>query len=300
MPDLFTILEPVIASGLETRKIELKREVDLNDKPRAAKFAKIVSALANTPGGTAYIVMGVKDRKDRQNDDPREYVVGFDPDQADEFQRQLQQALSNYLEPVPEVELRLIEHLAAAKVLGVIQIARSFKRPHRVKKSGFEVDQGVYLKRGGELHTANADEIKAMEDASQNSQLVLNFVRPLTPAQIGQLRDLLGALPEVIDLPGAPVQFPNDRPLAERVVEVLNSIGLTLDEWTSLSLIVNLPGLAPAASAILAEIHGRSGHFPHVIRLTPSQEDSAVYNVSEVVKLQNIRDTARDKAARLP
>ena len=299
MPELFSILEPVITSGLETRKIDLKREVDLSDKPRAARFAKLVSALANTPGGAAYIVIGVQDRKERQSSDPRDYVVGFDPDQADDFQRLMQQALSNNLDPVPLAELRLVEHPAAGRTMGLVQIARSFSRPHRLKRASGEVEPGVYLKRGGETLLATPDEVQAMEAASQNSRLVLNFARPLTHTQLVQLQGLLEVLPEVIDLPGIPVQFTNNRPLAEQVVEILDSAGLTLEEWASLSFIVNLPGFAPAASAVLAEIHGRSGHFPHVIRMTPSPEDSAVYNVTEVVKLQNVRDAARARSTRV-
>lgn len=299
MPDLFSILEPVIVSGMETRKIDLKREVDLADKPRAAKFAKIVSALANTPGGTAYVVIGVKDQKERQSEDPREYVVGFDSEQADEFQRQMQQALFNNVEPVPSAELRLIRHPIAEKTLGVIEIARSFNRPHRLRKVSGDVERGVYLKRGSETLLAKPDEIKAMEEASQNNRLILNFARSLTHAQLIQLQGLLGALPEVIDLPGIPVQFATDRPLGDQAVTVLDSAALTLEEWASLSFIVNLPGISPAAAAILAEIHGRSGHFPHVIRMTPSPEDNTVYNVTEVVKLQNIRDAARARSTKV-
>jgi len=298
MPDLFSVLEPVIQSGLETRKIDLKRQVDLYDKPHAAKFAKIVSALANTPGGTAYIVIGVQDRKERQSDDPRDYVVGFDPDQADEFQRQMQQALFNNLDPVPQAELRSVEHPIAEKTMGVVQIARSFNRPHRLKKASGEVEPGVYLKRGGETMLATTDEIEAMKAASQNSRLILNFVRPLSSAQLRQLENLLGVLPEVIDVPGTPVQFANDSPLAEQVVKVLDSAALTLEEWGSLLFIVNPPGLASAVAAVLAEVHGRSGHFPHIIRMTPSPEDKAVFNVTEIVKLQNIRDDARSRSTR--
>jgi hypothetical protein len=291
MSDLFSVLEPVITSGLETRKIDLKREVDLSDRPRAAKFAKIVSALANTPGGMSYIVIGVQDRKERQSKDPRDYVVGFDPEQADELQRQMQQALSNNLEPIPQAELRLVEHPIAGKTLGVVQIARSFNRPHRLKKDSSEVEAGVYLKRGAETLPATPDEVRAMEAASQDSRLVLNFVRPLTHIQLVQLQSLLGVLPEVIDLPGVPVQFVGERVLAEQVVEILDNAGLTLEEWSSLLFIVNPPGLS-------AEIHGRSGHFPHIIRMTPSPEDKAVFNVTEIVKLQNIRDDARGRTTR--
>src|SRR5581483_1061044 len=159
MSDLYPVLESAITSGNETRKIDLKREVDLSDKPHAAKFAKIISALANTPGGTAYIVIGVKDRKERESDDPREYIVGFDVEQADDFQRMLQQALTNYLEPIPTVDVHLVEHPIARRTLGVVRIARSFNRPHRLKKASGEVEPGVYLKRGAETHLAQQNEI---------------------------------------------------------------------------------------------------------------------------------------------
>jgi len=102
----------------------------------------------------------------------------------------------------------------------------------------------------------------------------------------------------VIDLPGAPVQFAGERPLAEQAVEILDSAGLTVDEWSSLLFIVNPPGLASAAAAVLAEIHGRSGHFPHVMRMTPKPEEKAVFDVTEIVKLQNIRDDARARSTK--
>ena len=298
MPDLFSILEPVIASGMETRKIDLKREVDLSDKPHAAKFAKIVSAMANTPGGAAYIVIGVQDHKERTSSDPHDYVVGFDPDQADDFQRQMQQALHNNLEPVPMAEFRSVIHPLAGKYLGVVQIARSFNRPHRLKRASGEIEPGVYVKRGSEMMLANADEVEAMRAASQDSRLILNFARPFTHTQLLQLQGLLGALPEVVDLPGTPVQFIDDRPLTEQVVDLLDNAGLTMEERTSLHFIINPPGRASAASAVLAEMHGRCGHFPHVSRMTPSPEDRSVYSVVEIVMLQNIRDTARARATR--
>jgi hypothetical protein len=293
MADLFSILEPVIVSGMETRKIELKREINLDDKPRAAKFAKILSALANTPGGTAYIVIGVIDRKDRTRDEPADYVIGFDPDKADEFNRQVQQALVNNLEPIPSVELHLLKYPQAEKTLGVLEIARSFNRPHRLKGDSDKEEPGVYLKRGGDTFSASLEEIEAMRSASQDSRLILNFGRGLTHAQMLQLKNLLENLPEVINLPDLPVQFQEQRTLAEQVMEVLDSTGLTLEEWSSLNFVVNLPGFAPAVAGVLAEIHGRSGHFPHVIRMTPSPDDKTVYNVTEIVKLQNIRDAAR-------
>jgi len=297
MPDLYSTVEPVIRTGLEPRKIDLKREVDLSDRPRAAKFAKIVSALANTAGGTAYVVVGVKDNKDRHTDQPADYVVGFEPDHADVFQRQLQQALEQFVEPIPTVGFHLVTHPETGRMLGVIEIERSFNRPHRVRRDSGEVEQGIYLRRGGELFQATADEIEAMRQASLDSRLVLNFARKFTDGQLRELRTSLGALPEVIDAPGMPVQFNDNEPLALQVLVTLDGLGLTLEEWASLRFVVNLPGIVSAAAALTAEIHGRSGNFPHIIRMVRQADDG--YHVTEIVKLQNIRDDARKRSTRL-
>ncbi len=295
MDKFLKIIGPVIESGLETRKIDLKREYSLDERPKQAKLAKLISALANTPGGSAYIVIGVKDKKDRHSNDPSEIIVGFNPDTADSFQRQLQQAVTNYIEPRPTVNFYLVPYPNNDRILGVVHIRRSFNRPHRLKKSSGKVEQGVYLKRGSETMPATPHEIEAMEEASQDNRLILNFSRPLTNPQLLQLRELLGALPEIIKLPGAPVQFSNELPLNKDVVEKVDSVGLTTEEWQTLNFIINLPGLTPAASAVIAEVHGRSGHFPHILRLRPKENDRSQFEVAEIVKLQNIRDAARNR-----
>jgi hypothetical protein len=41
---------------------------------------------------------------------------------------------------------------------------------------------------------------------------------------------------------------------------------------------------------VLAEISGRAGYLPHVIRLT---REGVEWNVKEVIDLQGIRNTAR-------
>ena len=295
MNDLLEILHPVIQSGLETRKIDLKREFDLSERPRQARLAKLISALINTPGGAAYIVIGVMDHKDRRSDDPKEYIVGFNPGEADLFQRQVQQAVTNFLEPVPTVHFRMVDHPSSGKKLGVIQIPRSFNRPHRLKRDSGEIEQGVYLKRGSEIMPADSDEIQAMTEASQDNRLILNFHHALNASQLNQLRGILGALPEVLHYSG---HFDNALPYSEEVVRILDGVGLTSEEWKSLNFIVNLPGYAYAAAVVLAEIHGRSGRFPHVLRLRPQQNDRNQYDIAEIIRLQNVRDDARDRFIR--
>jgi hypothetical protein len=48
-----------------------------------------------------------------------------------------------------------------------------------------------------------------------------------------------------------------------------------------------------AAFLLLAEIHGRIGHFPTLIRMRPQHGSVTTYEVIELLNLQTIRDAAR-------
>jgi len=55
-----------------------------------------------------------------------------------------------------------------------------------------------------------------------------------------------------------------------------------------------LPGFAPASAVLIAELHGRMGHFPTVIRM--KKVDASLppaFNVEEIINLQAIRDEGR-------
>jgi hypothetical protein len=70
--------------------------------------------------------------------------------------------------------------------------------------------------------------------------------------------------------------------------------GLAPAEWQIAPLIVNLPGYAPAAAALLAELHGRIGHFPTVLWMQPVTTTAPTrFQAAEVVNLQALRDEAR-------
>jgi hypothetical protein len=47
------------------------------------------------------------------------------------------------------------------------------------------------------------------------------------------------------------------------------------------------------SAPLIAELHGRMGHFPKVLRFKRSSEDTSRYDFEEVVQLQRIRDQAR-------
>jgi len=122
--------------------------------------------------------------------------------------------------------------------------------------------------------------------------LILNFAHPLTTEQRDQVESLTGhTIEQEIKVP---VQIDSDRSLSAQVVEIADQIGLTPKEWQTLPLLVNPPGYAPAAAALLAELHGRMGHFPAMVWIQPVPGSTPTrFHVAEIVNLQGIREAAR-------
>jgi len=85
-------------------------------------------------------------------------------------------------------------------------------------------------------------------------------------------------------------------PFDPHIDALVNRAGLTSRQWQTKPILVNLPGYAPAAAVLVAELHGRMGHFPTVLRLCPVPgEGVTTYEVEEVVDLQITRDQAREE-----
>jgi hypothetical protein len=80
------------------------------------------------------------------------------------------------------------------------------------------------------------------------------------------------------------------------VAVLVERAGLSPAEWQTLPLLINPPSLNFIAVALLAELHGRCGYFPAVLRLRPVEGSlPPQYEVAEVLDLQVIRDSARQK-----
>ncbi len=122
--------------------------------------------------------------------------------------------------------------------------------------------------------------------------LFLNFTHPLSPAQLDQLTALTGQ--PVAQTLGEMVQFDPQAPMHPQILAIVDRLALDSATWQTAPIIVNLPGHAVAAATLLAELHGRMGHFPAIMRIRPVA-DSAVtqYEVAEVINLQALREQAR-------
>ena len=124
--------------------------------------------------------------------------------------------------------------------------------------------------------------------------ILLNFSHPLTPTHLEQIEALTKQKVErVVEMP---TQFDPEQPFAEQVRALVDSIGLSPAEWQTTPLLVNPPSLNAIAVTLLAELHGRTGYFPSVLRLKAVQGSTPPrFEVAEIINLQAVRDTARTR-----
>ena len=123
--------------------------------------------------------------------------------------------------------------------------------------------------------------------------LILNFTHPLTSDQRAQIEAL--AHTSIEEIRTIPVQIDQAGPLEPQIVAIVDAVGLTSEEWQTRPLLINPPGYAPAAFVLLAELHGRIGHFPSIIRLRPQSGPVTTFEVAELLNLQAVREAARQR-----
>jgi hypothetical protein len=123
---------------------------------------------------------------------------------------------------------------------------------------------------------------------------LLNFSHPLTPDQLAKVEALSGqAIEQVIPLT---VQFDPEQSFLPQLQVLFTQIPLTSEELQTRAILVNPPALNVIAVLLLAELHGRMGYFPPVVRLRPVAGSLPPrYEVAEILNLQAIRDEARKR-----
>jgi len=124
--------------------------------------------------------------------------------------------------------------------------------------------------------------------------LLINFSHPLTPAQQASIECLSGqTIDRVIE---AKTQFDLEQPFAEQARQVVDAVGLSSEQWQTAPLLINLPSLSVITALVLAELHGRCGYFPAVLRLKPMpQTTPPQFAVAEILNVQMMRDAARQR-----
>lgn len=170
-------LKPVIETGHETQKIELKERIGCSSRAERADFARMTTAMANTGGETGYIIVGVVDAR-RRTPDSTAWLRGFQVENPDEFERQMIEAIGHFIEPPFEVRYQQVYYPETTIYLGVLTIPASSHRPHVVKNDGEGIYKGqIFVRRGTQITLASREEIiemcgdhwrRLMEDYQRN------------------------------------------------------------------------------------------------------------------------------------
>lgn len=122
--------------------------------------------------------------------------------------------------------------------------------------------------------------------------IILNFAHPLTPQQIDQVATLAGQRPQAVR--DVKVHFAVDQPFVEQVRVIVDDLDISSSEWQSQPWLIVLPSLNYIAGILLAELHGRLGHFPAVLRLRAVPNALVTeYEVAEIINLEAVRQRAR-------
>lgn len=123
---------------------------------------------------------------------------------------------------------------------------------------------------------------------------ILNFAHPLTPKQLDQIAAIVGKTSERIQ--DVKVQFNLEEPFGQQVIRLLDELGISSQDWQTGGWLIVLPSLNYGAAVLLAELHGRMGHFPTILRLRPVAGALVTeYDVAEIINLENIRAEARTR-----
>jgi hypothetical protein len=122
--------------------------------------------------------------------------------------------------------------------------------------------------------------------------ILLNFSHPLTDAQVQQVTERVGQAPAQVR--NVRVQFDLEADFATQVVDLIQGLDISAEEWQGGAWLVVLPSLNFIAAVLLAELHGRLGHFPAIVRLRPRAGAVVTeYEVAEILNLEQVRQQSR-------
>ena len=123
---------------------------------------------------------------------------------------------------------------------------------------------------------------------------ILNFAHPLPVATREAIATAVGSpINVVVDL--LP-QFDPQAPFLAQAVALLDQTGITSEQFQTEPWLVALPSLNTITALLLAELHGRMGHFPAILRLRPVAESAVTrYEFAEIIDLDQVRQQARTR-----
>lgn len=124
--------------------------------------------------------------------------------------------------------------------------------------------------------------------------IILNFSHRLTTAHVAKIEELTRLKVDRVVEVNSEIDL--TQPLHPQIAAMIDTVPLTPAEWETEQLLINLPSLNYSTAVLIAELHGRMGYFPTILRLRPMPSASLpTFEVAEVLNLQELRDKARQK-----
>jgi hypothetical protein len=124
--------------------------------------------------------------------------------------------------------------------------------------------------------------------------ILINFAHALSESDVEAVGRLASqTVTEVINVKS---QFDETQSFAEQAKALVEASGLKPEQWQTEQLLINLPSYNYAAALVIAELHGRTGYFPSVLRLrSVAGGTTPRFEVAEILNLQAARETARGR-----
>lgn len=115
---------------------------------------------------------------------------------------------------------------------------------------------------------------------------LINFSHPLSRRQRMEAEEELGMSIREISIS---CSLDMEMPLAPQTNAIVSSVPLTDDQWQSLDVIVQLPGLGIGSALILVALLAKLGSYPLVLRQRKAgQGKRGVYEFGELIDLQGV------------
>lgn len=123
---------------------------------------------------------------------------------------------------------------------------------------------------------------------------LLNFSHPLTTFQVIQIESLTRL--KIDTVRDVKVQFDLIQEFVPQVIKMVGELAISSEEWQTTAWLVVLPALNYISAILLAELHGRIGRFPTVVRLRPDANPLvSSFEVAEIINLDFVRNTTRTR-----
>ena len=124
--------------------------------------------------------------------------------------------------------------------------------------------------------------------------IILNFSHPLTATQEQAIVEMTGLAVTAVQT--VTCQLDNSAEFSPQVRQLIHQLNLSPTTWQTERILIVPPGYAPATAVLLAELHGRMGYFPSLVRIRPNHTANEPYEVAEIINLQQLREQTRQEA----